>query len=131
MLSVFPEILFLSPYAVTILRVAAACVFFYAGAAQIRMSPTLAQVPLPLIGSGMWIVWTSVIFHLIVGALLFAGAYTQVAALAGMVGAAFSLTIGAAYLERILSRGAVALTIVILSSLLLTGAGALAFDLPL
>lgn len=132
MLSVFPEILFLSPFAATILRIAVAGVFLYAATKQAQESGALSEVPAQVIGKGAWIVWVSVIFDVIVGVMLLAGIYTQVAALAGMVGVGAALLLGPLYLERIpLSRGVAALTFVILLSLLLTGAGAFAFDLPL
>jgi hypothetical protein len=77
-------------------------------------------------------VWISVAFDVIVGTMLLAGIYTQVAALAGMSGIAVAVLFAPSYLERVsLSRAVAALTFVILLSLLLTGAGAFAFDLPL
>ena len=132
MLSVFPEILFLSPFAATILRAAAAYVFFYAAVAQMSQSAALSEVSLPVLGKGKWIVWISVVFDIVVGVMLLTGSYTQIAAIMGMMGAAAALTFMSPYAERIpLARGSIALVFLILFSLLLTGAGAFAFDLPL
>lgn len=132
MLSLFPELLFLSPLAAALLRVAAACVFFYAVNAQVNRIDTLATVRVPILGSGAWIVWASITFDAVIGLCLLTGTYTQGAALAGLLGIAIAMIGAPEYIARVpIARGTLALTFVILISLVLTGAGAFAFDLPL
>ena len=132
MLSVFPEILFLSPFAATLLRITVAIVFLYAAIMQARRIEILSEVPVPVLGKGAWIVWASVLFDTTIGVLLLVGLYTQVAALVGAIAIIKSIVFVPSYLAQIpVSRGAAALTAVILLSLLLTGAGAFAFDWPL
>src|SRR3989344_2671511 len=132
MLSVFPEILFLAPLSATILRAAVACIFFYSATMQVRESAALAETPVPIFGKGMWIVRMFIISDTVIGVMLLTGSFTQVAAIFGMIGAAVALIWMPTYLERThLSRGTVVLTFIILLSLLLTGAGSFAFDLPL
>lgn len=131
MLSVFPEILFLSPFAATLLRIAVSVVFLYAAVLQIRRIEILREISVPIVGKGTWIVRASVLFDTVVGVLLLIGLYTQVAALLGAIAIVKSLVFAPSYLAQIpVSRSTAILTTVILLSLLFTGAGAFAFDLP-
>lgn len=113
MLNPFPDLLVLSFFAPTLLRVAAAAAFLYA-------AYTLYQH-----GNKHGLV-VALLFA--VGAALLAGYYTQYAALAALVLLALELW---QRTMRILPRSTLLLLVVICLSLLLTGAGALAFDLPL
>ena len=114
MLSIFPEILFLSPFAALFLRVAAGAVFGYAASRHIAQGDLLSR------GVGG--------IEIICAVLLFAGLYTQPAAILGI-----ALFLVHASIPRLrvvpVSAGFLLLTICI--SLLLTGPGAFAFDLPL
>ncbi len=114
MLSIFPEILFLSPFAAFLIRVALGLLFAFA-AWELAKKPDLPR----RIGA---------LVKLIIGVALIAGAWTQVAALAAAL-----LLIGAVAMPkmRVSSLSTILLALVMAVSLILTGAGALAFDLPL
>lgn len=134
MLNPFPELLVFGFFAPTLLRLAAAGVFLYVVSAQWERREAMAKIPFPIIGTswGMGVVWVAVIIELIIAGMLLAGYYTQIAALLGMVAATKYF-----YFEKWwptfapLSRVTSVLLFVILISLLLSGAGALAYDLPL
>lgn len=134
MVNPFPELLVFGFFAPTILRLAAAGVFFYVVYQQWERREHLAKIPFPVIGTslGMNIVWVALGIEIAIGGMLLAGYYTQIAALLGMVAAAKFF-----YFEKWwptfapLSRGTSALLFIILLSLLVSGAGAMAYDLPL
>ncbi|MBL8158279.1 hypothetical protein JNK62_01955 [bacterium] len=114
MSSFFREILFLAPMAAFILRIAA-------GSALGLIAYRHVFVPqnsFRMIG----------IVEGVIAVLLIAGAYTQPAALIGAIVLAIILSIPA---YRALPRSTLALLIVMCLSLVLTGAGPFAFDLPL
>jgi uncharacterized membrane protein YphA (DoxX/SURF4 family) len=132
MLNPFPELLFLQHLAPTLLRVAAACVFFYLAYNHLYRREALGRIPFPIVGSGAWIVWFGIFVELVIGAALFVGYAVQVIALVGAVAALKHLLFGKRYHEYfLLSRGAALLLIAILLSLVITGAGLIAFDIPL
>lgn len=132
MLSVFPQILFLAPLSATLLRVAAAFTFAYVVWKQAEHREDLARIRFPIVGSGMWIVWLSIIIEGSIALALFVGIYTQVAALLGAIAAA-KYVFWKKYAPTAvpLTRGTSLLLLVVTLSLLVTGAGAFAFDLPL
>ena len=85
-----------------------------------------------IIGAGMWIPVLTALVELIVGGALIAGAYTQLAAIAGAMLALKYFIWKRRYPHFFpLSRSASALLFVICLSLIVTGAGAFAMDLPL
>jgi uncharacterized membrane protein YphA (DoxX/SURF4 family) len=133
MLNPFPELLYVSQFfAPTLLRVAVGVTFFYLAYTQYRRRDEIAELELPIFGRNSWWYVLSIIFNMVVGAMLFFGFYTQIAALLGMVGCLKGLWLNRRHPEVvILSNGTVVLLVVILFSLFLTGAGAFAFDLPL
>ena len=114
MLSVFPDILFLSPFAMLFMRLAAATVFGYAAWQHIPQASMLARVV--------------AVLEIVCAALLLVGLYTQPAALLGI--AMFFLYTFIPSL-RTVPTSTNLLLLVLCASLLLSGAGALAFDLPL
>lgn len=121
-----------SIFAPTLLRVAVAIAFLYGAYAQFHRFDELSRVRLPLVGGGAWIITCSIFIHAIVGGMLLLGYYTQIAALVGAVGALK----GIAYAKRyprlfVFCRLEYFYIAVICLSLLLTGAGALAFDIRL
>jgi uncharacterized membrane protein YphA (DoxX/SURF4 family) len=131
MLNVFPGLLipFLAPL---LLRLGLAAALAAAAYLQWARRDQIAQADLPVVGRGGWWVWFSVAAHAAVAALLVLGLYTQVAAL---VGALISLK-HAFWARRYpllfpLGRAAGLLMLVISLSLVLSGAGAFAQDLPL
>lgn len=69
--------------------------------------------------------------HFVIGAMLLFGYYVQYAALAGVIGIGISLIIPSLFPAKRLSRTTSILLLAICASLLLSGAGAFAFDLPL
>ena len=114
-LTIFPELLNYSFFAPTFLRLAAGVLILFAGLERRNKEY-----------KGLSVV------YIITSILIITGLYTQVAVLAGIVLIKFEY-----YMARksgSLTREKTALTIimiVILLSLLLTGPGAFAFDLPL
>jgi hypothetical protein len=114
MLSLFPELLFLAPLSATVIRIAVSCVFAYSAYTRTRSSAALLRV--------------FAVVDAVIALALLLGMYTQLAALAGLVCAAAWLIVPA---WRPLPKSTVALVFVMCASLLVTGAGPLAFDLPL
>lgn len=132
MLNPFPDLLMLRFFAPTMLRLTAAVVFFYVAYTVYTRRHEIAHIALPFIGKSEWFAWVSAIFHAAIGFMLLGGYYTQWASLIGAIGALKGIVWAKRYAPLIpLSRGTSALLIMILLSLLLTGAGAFAYDLPL
>ena len=122
MLNPFPELLVFGFFAPTILRVTVGFVFLYVAYVQMQQKRA----------SGVFTVRISAAAHLAVGLLLLAGYYTQIAALLGLLGSIGTTTLKERSGELSpLPPSTYILISVILFSLLLSGAGALAFDLPL
>lgn len=127
MFNTFPSLLVYSFFAPLVLRIAIAMVFAYLS--YHAFTHRAATNHASFVG-GQWSALLAALAYSTVGLLLLVGAYTQLAALAGMA------LLGTATFARHaafapLSKSSVILTFVVLGSLLLTGAGALAFDLPL
>lgn len=114
MLSVFPEILFLSPFAALLIRVALALTFAHAAWRHVE-SGNIASRTLGILEG-------------VAGVALFVGAWTQPAALLGAIISAVWLFQPTA---RAFAMSTVVLALVMSLSLILTGPGAFAFDLPL
>jgi hypothetical protein len=135
-LNPFPQLLtfgygsyFFAPF---ILRVAVAVVLGYLAYKHFKNREKLADMRFPIVGSGMWIVWLAFVVEGLTALGLFVGSHTQYAAILGGLIALKQLVWGRKYPHFfMLSTGTAALVLVICLSLLLTGAGALAFDLPL
>ncbi|TSC68699.1 MAG: hypothetical protein G01um101456_527 [Parcubacteria group bacterium Gr01-1014_56] len=132
MLNPFPSLLIYGFFAPTLLRVAAACVLLYIVAIQFRRKEELAKTNFPIIGTVGAVVWVKIIVEAAIAVALFFGYYTQIAAVLGSIVALKQLIFAHTYSAWVpVSRGTSALLLLILLSLLLTGAGAFAFDLPL
>lgn len=132
MLMPFPELLTFQLVAPALLRFAAAGVFLYVAYMHWQNISAISRIHFPIVGSGRWIAVASIVFHAGVGAMLFFGYYTQIAALLGIAGSIKGLFLAPHYPQAIpLSRTSLFLLCAILFSLLLTGAGLFAFDLPL
>jgi uncharacterized membrane protein YphA (DoxX/SURF4 family) len=131
MLNTFPGLLlpFLAP---TFLRVGLAIVFAAIAYVQWRRRDEISKTDMVVIGRGTWWVWLSIAVHLAVALMLVFGYYTQIAAIMGA-----SLSLKHAFWShrypRIfpLGRAAGFLMLLISLSLILSGAGAFAQDLPL
>ena len=132
MLNPFPDLLVLGFTAPTLIRVAAAALFLYVAYMQYQRRDEISKLNFPIIGRGAQFAWLAVTFHTVVGAMLFFGYYTQIAALLGIVGLLKGLWLNRQYpTMTILPRSTIFLLIVICASLMLSGAGAFAFDIPL
>ncbi len=132
MLNPFPNLLFLSYFAPTLLRLAAALVIAFVAYTHIKNRGALSNTKFPIVGKGAWIVWASIVVEAAVAAGLLFGYGTQLAALLGAVlGLKYSAWAGRYPQFFVLSRIASLLLLVICLSLLVTGAGAFAMDLPL
>ena len=132
MLSVFPEILFLSPFAATILRIAAGIVFLFVAWTHYSQRDDLSKEQFILVGPGMWIPIFAALVEFLVALGLIFGTYTQAVAIGGALLALKHFVWSSRYPHFFpLSRSASALLFVICLSLIVTGAGAYAFDLPL
>ena len=114
MLSVFPELLFLAPFSAFLIRLALGLVFAYAAQRH------LLQGDMTMRGFAFAEGATAV--------ALILGAWTQPAAVVG------ALLIGSWFIFpklRVAALGTALLALVLCATLLLTGAGPFAFDLPL
>lgn len=114
MLSVFPEILFLSPFAPFLIRLALAALFAHSAWNHVQRTDTASR--------------TLAIVEVGVAVVLALGAWTQPAALLGAIIAAIWLAQPTA---RVTPTSTALLALIMCLSLILTGAGALALDLPL
>jgi uncharacterized membrane protein YphA (DoxX/SURF4 family) len=136
MFNPFPELLVFGfwGFPQTLLRLAAAGVFIYIAYHQYQHREAMAKIPFPIVGTrlGMNAVWAALAFEAAFAAALVVGYYTQVVALLGMVAAAKYFYFGRDWPTFApISRGTSALLFVILLTLLISGAGAFAYDLPL
>ncbi len=114
MLSVFPELLFLAPFSVFIIRIALGSVFIYATLQHIGNPANIIR----LLG----------VVEGIIAAFVIAGAWTQAAALIAI--GLISIWLFAPRF-RTVALGTILLSLVLALTLVLSGAGPLAFDLPL
>ena len=114
MLSLLPQILFLAPLSAFVIRLALAFIFAYSAYTHVGRSDMTARA---------WAVVEAAL-----AAALIAGAWTQ-----AIVIVALLLTMVALIIPRmrIFPLSTILLTLVLCFSLLVTGAGAFAFDLPL
>lgn len=114
MLSVFPELLFLSPLAPFLIRVALGVLFAFTAWTHVQRQDLASRI--------------LSILEFAIAAALITGAWTQPAALLGGIVTAvwfFQPT------SRVFARSTVLLALIMSLSLIVTGAGAFAFDLPL
>lgn len=114
MLSVFPEILFLSPLAPFLLRIALGILLGFAGFRHMRRLDIVSRILAAV--------------EFAAAAALVLGTWTQPAALTASIVAAIWLFQPS---SRVHSLSTILLALVIALSLIVTGAGAFAFDLPL
>jgi hypothetical protein len=115
MLNPFPDLLALGFFAPTIVRIAAAAILLTGAYAHYKNKANVLAVA-----------------HAIVGGMLFLGWYTQYAALLGMLGIVFNALFPGRLRKTASPPWQTSLLLfAILFSLLISGAGAFAFDLPL
>ncbi len=133
MLNLFPQMLVYHFSAPTVLRIAAGITLFFLAYAFWRKRADVIKITFPVVGHmPQWLVWFSVVFEVAVGIALVVGYGTQVAAILGIITSLKHLWWWKRFAHLLpFSQSTYYLLAVICLSLLLTGAGALAFDLPL
>ncbi len=132
MLNPFPALLTYGFFAPTLLRVAAALVFLYMAYTVYQHRAQAARTPMPMVGLQPWAPGFAVLAYSIIGVSLLLGYYAQIGAILGAIAALKELFWGARMQALFpLSRAGSLLLLSICLSLIVTGAGALAFDLPL
>jgi uncharacterized membrane protein YphA (DoxX/SURF4 family) len=137
MLNIFPDLLFLQLLAPFLLRVAIGIMFIWVGYSYVSKDRAVATSQLktkwPKTASA--IVWVSGMFEIVAGLFLVVGFLTQIAAIAGILIAAKALCAKLLYkdLDKVAkySKMFYILVLIVSLSLLVSGAGAFAFDLPL
>lgn len=132
MLSFFPQILFLAPLGITFLRIGAAIAFAVIAYRIIQSEEHIEDTSFPLIGKpASWMVWLTAIINAVIAISLFMGYATQIMALVGALSATKHLVFYKKYRAILpLSSGTYSFLILICFVLVVTGAGAFAFDLP-
>lgn len=132
MLNPFPELLTYGLIAPFIIRIAIGSALLYLAVEHYRGRRDIAELMRPLVGRSGGIAVALSLFELVAGALLLVGAWTQVSALLAMV-----LTLKPLFLKAHLrglmpyEKATYGLLFLMALSLLLSGAGAFAFDIPL
>ncbi|MDE2071384.1 MAG: DoxX family membrane protein [Patescibacteria group bacterium] len=136
MLNTFPNLLTYGFFAPTLLRIAVAATFFYLAMHTWRHQKYTGGIVLPVVGAQQWMPAFVALVECALAVMFAVGWHTQIAALVGVLVAIkyaiyrrFWPGAGAAYIP--LSASTIALMFVICLSLLISGAGALAYDLPL
>ncbi len=130
---VFPHLFFLAPLFVPLLlRLVVASVFLYMTYTVYTHRNEAARVSLPVIGVHSWVPLFTAVVYALIGLSLVFGYYTQVGAIFGALAAFKELVWGKRLQSLIpLSRSTSYLLLAMCLSLVLSGAGALAMDLPL
>ena len=137
MLNVFPDLLFLQLLAPFLIRITLGVMFFWIGYSYIfrDREAVVAQLSTKWPKLGPFSVWFGGIFEMITGIFLIVGFLTQIAAIAGMLIAIDALFAKFLYkdLDEVVkySKMFYIFAFVTSLSLLFSGAGAFAFDLPL
>jgi hypothetical protein len=132
MLNNLPQLITYSEFAPTILRVLVALSFFYIAYAQASRRKEIGEIKIPIIGhvDKTMVLMSSLVIGL-VGLALFLGWHTQIAAILGILVCLKHAIYAKKYPRLIpLCRMEYIYLIVILFTLLLTGAGLLAMDIP-
>jgi uncharacterized membrane protein SirB2 len=130
----FPQLFFLAPQFVPLLlRLTAALSFFYIAYTQAKRRKEISELKIKIIGHvDQTMVLISALIIAATGLALFFGWYTQIAAIVGIIIALKHAVFAKKYPSAIpLCRGEYVYLIVILLTLLISGAGALAMDVPL
>lgn len=133
MLNPFPSLLVYSFFVPTLLRTTVAVAFFYIAYYLGREEKKFVGVKIPIVGTmRSWMVWVSVIVSALVALCLLIGFETQWAALVGILIMSKHLWATRSYAKYLpFTCITYTLLLIICLSLLFSGAGAFAFDLPL
>jgi hypothetical protein len=132
MLNTFPHLLVLGFFAPTLLRIAISTVLFYGAYLVYKNRASAAKEVLPILGKIVWAGTLTALAYGAIGILLLVGAYTQIAAILGAIVSVKGLLFCRRFISLFpYSRSTYTLLFIISLSLIVSGAGALAFDLPL
>jgi len=133
MLNTFPQLLTYGFFAPMILRIVVAVSFFYIAYAQAARRKEISATGFPFIGRpDQTLVLISALIVALTGLALFFGWHTQLAALLGLIICLKHAVFAKKYPRAIpLCRLEYIYLFVILLTLLISGAGAFAMDLPL
>lgn len=133
MLNPFPNLFIYQYYEPTIMRLVLVVAFIYIAQFLVRERSKLVGLKVPVIGTmRSWMVWVSVLLPVILAACFLVGWNTQWAAIVSAL-ALLKHLIGTKNYQSVLpSSPATYLLLIIISlTLLITGAGFIAFDRPL
>ncbi len=133
MLNTFPHLLTYSFFAPTLLRIVAALAIAYVAYIHIQRRTEATHIRLPIVGHiTEWMMWIGIAIETLIALALFFGYHTQIAALLAGLMSIKHYAYAKKYSRLIpLCRADYLFLLVICASLMLTGAGAMAFDLPL
>lgn len=132
MLSLFPQILFLAPLGTMLLRVSVALAFLYIAYVQFKRRKEIGQIKFPIVGSGTFWADISAVVIAALGIALLIGYATQLVALLGLITSIKHGVFARRYPRAVpLCRLEYFFMAIICISLIFSGAGAFAFDLPL
>jgi len=132
MLNTFPSLLTYSFFAPLFLRIALALSIAYIVWFQFKHREAIGDTRVALIGKVGGLLWLALLIEAVVAVMLFVGYLTQVAAIIALLLALKHYIFAKKYpLVIPFARSTYVFMFVVCLSLLLTGAGALAMDLPL
>lgn len=137
MLNVFPDLLFLQLISPFLIRVTVGIMLFWIGYSYIfkDRETVISQVSSKFPKLGSFSVWFGGIFEMITGIFLIVGFLTQIAAIAGVLIAIDALSAKFLYkdLDKTIKYSKMFYILIFITSLslLFSGAGAFAIDLPL
>ena len=132
MLNTFPSLLTFSFFAPMLLRITVAVTFAYLVHKQFKHREAIAEVRVPLIGKMGGLVWVGLLIESGMALAMLVGWHVQIAALLGLVLCFKHFIYAKKYPSLVpLHRSTYIFIFIICLTLLITGAGALAMDLPL
>ena len=133
MLSLFPQLLFLAPLAIAVLRIIVGLFFLYMAYHVLMHAESIQKERFPLIGRMPgWLIWIGSAVLACIAALLIIGAWTQACALVTALGAFKYAIYARTYPVAFpFSPSTYFLLGMIALALVFMGPGAFAFDLPL
>ena len=132
MLSLFPQLLY-PFYAITVVRVTAALVLLAIAWQVNKHRDRFVAEAFPIVGHPpLWLMRAAASITALIGLFLFVGSWTQLCALLGMLVSLKLLVLSHYYKSvTLFSRTVYVMLFFICFSLVLSGAGAYGFDLPL
>lgn len=134
-LLVFPQIVYLSAFAPTFLRLALGLLLLWSAWQALKNRHKPFHLPFGMLDNRPWVGVFAAVAEALLAAMFIAGWYTQIAALLGMA-AALKYALYRRWWPQALevyfpiSAGTAFLMFIICATLLITGAGLMAFDQP-